>query len=204
MRHIAFFRGLCGKQLFSPCFISFAQLRRISQNPQQIAVWIQAVLLRRFNQAVDYAAGPRTTGCIGKQPVLPAHYKGLNAALGTVVAQLQTAILQIPCQIRPLLQQVVDGLPQRGFRRSSRLHLFAHDNSASKTGFSCSSRLYNRMKPSFSQYKPLMRSRRRPQNRNRVLVNDPVQTAVGRGAPSHLCLCADLCSRRQYRLYLRR
>ena len=34
----------------------------------------------------------------------------------------------------------------------------------------CSSRLYSRMKPSFSQYKPLIRSRR-PQNRNSVLVN---------------------------------
>ena len=52
MRHIAFFRGICGKQLFSPCFIRFAQLRRISQNPQQITARIKAVLLRRFNQAV--------------------------------------------------------------------------------------------------------------------------------------------------------
>ena len=33
MRHIAFFRGICGKQLFSPCFISFAQLRRVLQEP---------------------------------------------------------------------------------------------------------------------------------------------------------------------------
>ena len=46
-----------------------------------------------------------------------------STALGTVIAQLQTAILQIPCQIRPLLQQVVDGLPQRRFRRCFRLHL---------------------------------------------------------------------------------
>ena len=35
----------------------------------------------------------------------------------------------------------------------------------------CSRRLYSRMKPSFSQYRPLMRSRRLPQNRNSVLVN---------------------------------
>lgn len=34
-----------------------------------------------------------------------------------------------------------------------------------------SKRLYRRMKPSFSQYRPLIRSRRRPQNRNSVLVN---------------------------------
>ena len=119
MRHIAFFQGSRGKQLFSPCFISFAQLRRVLQNPQQITVRIKAILLRRFNQTVDHGAGLRATQRIGKEPVLPAHHKGLNAALGTVVAQLQTAILQIPCQIRPLLQQVIDGLSQRGFRRSS-------------------------------------------------------------------------------------
>ena len=40
LQHIAFFRSICGKQLFSPCFVSFAQLRRISQNPKQIAVRI--------------------------------------------------------------------------------------------------------------------------------------------------------------------
>ena len=33
MRHMAFFRGICGKQLFSPCFIRFAQLRRVLQEP---------------------------------------------------------------------------------------------------------------------------------------------------------------------------
>ena len=119
MRHITFFRGSRGQQLFSPCFISFAQLRRVLQNPQQITVRIKAILLRRFNQAINHAASLCAAGCIGKQPVLPAHHKGLNAALGTVVAQIQTAILQIPCQIWPLLQQVVDGLPQRRFRRSS-------------------------------------------------------------------------------------
>ena len=123
MRHIAFFRGICGKQLFSPCFIRFAQLRRVLQNPQQITVRIKAILLRRFNQTVDYAAGLCAARRVGKQPVLPAHHKWFHAALGTVVAQLQTTILQIPCQIRSLLQQVVDGPAQRGFRRSSRLHL---------------------------------------------------------------------------------
>ena len=40
LQHIAFFRGICGKQLFSPCFIRFAQPQRISQNPKQIAVRI--------------------------------------------------------------------------------------------------------------------------------------------------------------------
>ena len=59
MRHIAFFWSICGKQAFCPCFVSFTQLRRISQNPKQITVRIKAILLRRFNQTVDHAAGLR-------------------------------------------------------------------------------------------------------------------------------------------------
>ena len=140
MRHIAFFRGSRGKQLFSPCGILFAQLWCILQDPEQIAVRIQAVFLRRFNQTVDHGAGLRATGRIGKEPVLPTHHKGLNAALGTVVAQLQTAILQIPCQVWPLLQQVVMALPNADFGAVFACISFAHDNNASKTGFSCSSR----------------------------------------------------------------
>ncbi len=48
------------------------------------------------DNAVDHAAGLCAARRVGKQPVLPAHHKRLDAALGTVVAQLQTAILQIP------------------------------------------------------------------------------------------------------------
>ena len=81
-RHITFFRGICGQQLFHLCGILFARLWRILQDPQQIAVRIQAVLLRRFDQAVDHGAGLRAAGCIGKQPVLSAHHKGLDAPLG--------------------------------------------------------------------------------------------------------------------------
>ena len=33
LQHIAFFRGICGKQLFSPCGIRFTQLRRVLQEP---------------------------------------------------------------------------------------------------------------------------------------------------------------------------
>ncbi len=47
---------------------------------------IKAILLRRFNQTVDHGAGLRATRRVGKEPVLPAHHKGLNAALGTVVS----------------------------------------------------------------------------------------------------------------------
>ena len=37
----------------------------------KIAVWIQLVLLRRFNKAKDYAAALSSIGCIGKEEVLP-------------------------------------------------------------------------------------------------------------------------------------
>ena len=40
LRYIAFFRGICGKQAFSPCLVSFAQLRRSLQDPQQVSVRI--------------------------------------------------------------------------------------------------------------------------------------------------------------------
>ena len=116
-------RRIGGRELFCPRRISFAQPRRTLQNPKKVFVRVKFVFLRRFNQTVGHGAGLRATGRIGKEPVLPAHHKGLNAALGTVVAQLQTAILQIPRQVRPLLQQVVNGPAQRGFRRCFRLHL---------------------------------------------------------------------------------
>ena len=47
-------------------------------------VRVQAVFLRRFNQAVDHGAGLRATGRIGKEPIFPPHHKWLNAALGTL------------------------------------------------------------------------------------------------------------------------
>ena len=50
-------------------------------------------------QSVDHSAGLRAAGCIGKQPVFPAHHEKLNAALSTVIAQLQMTIFQIPDQV---------------------------------------------------------------------------------------------------------
>ena len=120
---MTFLWGVGWQKFFSPEFVSLAQPRRTLQNPKKVFVRVKFVFLRRFNQTVDHGAGLRATGRIGKEPVLPAHHKGLNAALGTVVAQLQTAILQIPCQVWPLLQQIVNGPAQRGFRRGFRLRL---------------------------------------------------------------------------------
>ena len=106
---MTFLWGVGWQKFFSPEFVSLAQPRSTLQNPKKVFVRGKFVFLRRFNQTVDHGAGLRATRRIGKQPVLPAHHKGLNAALGTVVAQLQTAILQIPRQVRPLLQQIVNG-----------------------------------------------------------------------------------------------
>ena len=120
---MTFLWGVGWQKFFSPEFVSLAQPRRTLQNPKKVFVRVKFVFLRRFNQAIDHGAGLRATGRIGKEPVLSAHHEGLDAALGAVVAQLQTAILQIPCQVRPLLQQVVDGPAQRGFRGCFLLHL---------------------------------------------------------------------------------
>ena len=54
---------------------------------------------------------------VGKQEVLPVHYKWLNTAFRQVVGDLQPPVLQIPGQPRPLLPQVVQRLAKRGLRR---------------------------------------------------------------------------------------
>lgn len=75
------------------------------EKPNQIAVRIQVVLLCGFNQTVNHSAGLGPGRGIGEQPILPAHHKGLYAALGAVVGQLQPAVLQIADEIRPLFPQ---------------------------------------------------------------------------------------------------
>ena len=92
---MTFLWGVGWQKFFSPEFVSLARPRRTLQNPKKVFVRVKFVFLRRFNQTVDHAAGLCAARRIGKQPVLPAHHKGLDAALGTVVAQLQTAILQV-------------------------------------------------------------------------------------------------------------
>lgn len=67
--YFALLRRIGGRELFCPRRISFAQLWRVLQNPQQITVRIKGILLRRFNQAVDHGAGLRATGRIGKEPI---------------------------------------------------------------------------------------------------------------------------------------
>ena len=61
--------------------------------------------------------------------------------------------------------------PSMSQRYCCGVKVFTSDSERGHWYAPCSSRLYSRIKPSFSQYKPLIRSRRRPQNRNSVLVN---------------------------------
>lgn len=112
------------------------------QNPGQIAKRIQAGLLSRLDQAVDHRTGPGAQRSIGKEEVLSANYKGLDAALGPVVAQLQPSILQIPQEIGPLLLEVMQGFAQCGLGAAETKS--AHAKSASKIGFSSFRRCFVR------------------------------------------------------------
>ena len=98
-RYLAFIRSTDGSKLFCPSRICLTQGRSILQDPEQISVRIQSMFFRRFNQTVDHTAGLCAARRIGEEPVFAAHHKWLYAALRTVVAQLQTAIFQVPNEI---------------------------------------------------------------------------------------------------------
>ena len=66
--------------------------------------------LCRLDQAEDDRAALGTVGSIGKEEILPVYHKRLDAALGSVVAQLQPTILEIGQQIELLFLQVVQRL----------------------------------------------------------------------------------------------
>ena len=103
------------QKTFSPGFVGLAQYRRTPQDPKQVSVGVKFVFLCRFNQAVDHGAGLSASWRVGKEPVLPAHHKGLNAALSVVIAPFQSAIFQIAYQVQPLLQQIMQCLSKSGF-----------------------------------------------------------------------------------------
>ena len=105
-RNLAFLGCVHREERFGPGFIRLAHVRRVVQEPNQIAVGIQVILLCGLNQAVDHSAGLSAGRGVGKEPVLPAYDKGLYAALGTVVGELQPAVLQIAHQVGPLLPQI--------------------------------------------------------------------------------------------------
>lgn len=84
-RNLVFLGCVHREERFRPDFIRPAQARCMVKEPNQVAVGIQVVLLCGFNQTVDYSAGLGAGGGVGKEPILPAHDKGLYTALGTVV-----------------------------------------------------------------------------------------------------------------------
>ena len=64
------------------------QIRRIGsfQQPDKVLLtWIEIVLHRGLEQAVDHSASGRALGRIGEQPVLSANREQLDAPLCTVV-----------------------------------------------------------------------------------------------------------------------
>ena len=95
--------------------------------------------------------------------VLLSHKRAIQAAKEGILSDIQLSIADSKKDegLRPSMSQ----------RYCCGVSVFISDSERGHWYAPCSSRLYSRMKPSFSQYKPLIRSRRRPQNRNSVLVN---------------------------------
>ena len=106
--------NLCREQRLCPTLHGTIQGRGGLQNPGQIAKGIQPRFLSRLDRAADRRAGLGAQRGIGKQEVLAANHKGLDAALRPVVAQFQPSVLQIPQEIGPLLLEVVQSFAQRG------------------------------------------------------------------------------------------
>ena len=92
-------------QRSSPRGIGYRPLGRFVQHPSQIAVRIKAVFLRGLDQTEHHGAALRSVGRVCKEKVLPGDYKGLDAALSPVVAELNAAVLQVNDQGLPLVLQ---------------------------------------------------------------------------------------------------
>ena len=94
-------------QRLRPIRIRDTALRCFLQDPGQVAAGIKMVFLCRLNQAEQNRAALRAIRGIGEQEVFAGDYKGLNAALGAVIAELNAAVFQIGGQRRPLVLEVV-------------------------------------------------------------------------------------------------
>lgn len=74
-----------------------------------------------FNQTENDRAVLCAARRVGKEEVLPVNDKGLLASLRTVVDNFKSTVLQIRCQIRSLLQQIVHFRMQTAVQRSDLL-----------------------------------------------------------------------------------
>lgn len=105
----------------------FGRLGRHLYEPGQILPGIQPVFNRRLDQAEDDCAALSAARRVGEEEVLPVNHKGLDTALGSVVADLQPTIPEVVDQVRPLLFQVMQRLAQRRVRcGSTRICLRQH------------------------------------------------------------------------------
>ena len=78
---------------------------------------VEVVFLRRFDDAESGSACLCTRRCVGEQPILPADDERLDAALCTVVVDLQPAVLDVAAQIWLFLDQIIDRLAELALRR---------------------------------------------------------------------------------------
>ena len=76
---------------------------RLLHQPGQVFIRVKTVLNSRLDQAEHNCAAGGSLWCVSEQEVLPVNDEGLNASLGTVVGDLQSAVFQIVGQVRPLL-----------------------------------------------------------------------------------------------------
>ena len=73
----------------------------------QVAVRIETVFPRSFDQAEQHRTAPGSAGCVGKEEILPEDHKGLDAPLRPIVAEFNAAILQVCVQFGSLVLQIV-------------------------------------------------------------------------------------------------
>ena len=99
----------------NPIYTVGSHFRSLGEEVGQVEIGIQIVC----NCSLDDAERDRTR-CgtlrrVGKQKVLPVNYKGLNTAFRNVVADLQTAVVQIFRQFLSVIVQIGQRFSKLGF-----------------------------------------------------------------------------------------
>ena len=88
------------------------QIWRFFENILEILVWIEVVFLCCFDDAENSRARRGARGCVGEQPVFSADDKRLDAALCTIVVDLQPAVLDVTSQVWLFLNQIINRLAE--------------------------------------------------------------------------------------------
>ena len=94
------------------------QIGRLREDELEIPIWVEVVFLRCFNDAESCRARFGTRRCVGEQPVFSADDKRLDASLGTIVVDLQPAVLDVTSQVRLFLDHIIDRLAELALRRN--------------------------------------------------------------------------------------